>query len=458
MKKLSEELSQRGEEVYELHAQHINPQFVKVLKAIHFDRAFVRGEGQYLYDKDGNQTLDLLGGYGVFNVGRNHPKIKTALKQALDLDLPNLVKMDCALLSGFLAEELVKRTPEALDRVFFANSGAETVEAAIKFARATTGKPGLLSWDNAFHGLTMGALSLTGCASFRDRFGPYLGGARSIPFDDLAALEHELKKGDVAALFCEPIQGKGVHLPSPGFFKKAKALLEKYGALLVMDEVQTGLGRTGKFLAIEHEDVVPDIVTVAKALSGGMIPVGAVLMTKKVHSATFDRMDRCIVHGSTFYQNDLAMAAGLATLEVLDEENLVENADKMGELLRSKLRALKEKHPVILEVRGRGLMIAIEFKAPDGFFNKMKWAVLDKLEKGLFTQVVIMTLLDKHRILSQVAGHKMDVLKFLPPLTLNESDVDRIVDALDQTLNASNVGAGMLEMGLNLGKHAIAGR
>lgn len=433
---------------------------MKVLKAIHFDRAFVRGEGQYLFDADGNKTLDLLGGYGVFNVGRNHPKIKAALKQTLDLDLPNLVKMDCAILSAFLAEELVKRTPAALERVFFANSGAETVEAAIKFARATTGKPGLLSWDNAFHGLTMGALSLTQCASFRDRFGPYLPQARSIPFDDLEALEHELKKGDVAALFCEPIQGKGVHVPSPDFFKKAKALLEKYGALLVMDEVQTGLGRTGQFLAIEHEDVdvVPDMVLVAKALSGGMIPVGAVLMTKKVHSATFDRMDRCIVHGSTFYQNDLAMAAGLATLEVMDEEGLVENAATMGELLRTKLRALREKHPVILEVRGRGLMVAIEFKAPDGFFNKMKWAVLDKLEKGLFTQVVIMTLLDKHRILSQVAGHKMDVLKFLPPLTLNESDVEWIVNAIDQTLSEGSVGAGMLEMGINLGKHAISSR
>ena len=437
----------------------MNPVFVKVLRAIHFDRGYTGGQGQYLFDKEGNRTLDLLGGYGVFNVGRNHPRIKSAIKQALDLDLPNLVKMDCAVLSGFLAEALLKRAPACLERVFFANSGAESVEAAIKFARATTGKPGILSWNNSFHGLTMGALSLTACDSFRERFGPYLPQARSIPFDDLGALEAELKRGDVAALVCEPIQGKGVYVPSAGFFQAAKKLLQKHGALLILDEVQTGLGRTGKFLALEHEEgIEPDMVTVAKALSGGMIPVGAVLMTRKVHEGTFDRMDRCIVHGSTFYQNDLAMAAGLATLEVLDSEGLIENAARMGELLRSRLEALREKHPVIAEVRGRGLMVAIEFKPTGKLMDRMKWAVLDKIEQGLFTQVVIMTLLDKHRILSQVAGHKMDVLKFLPPLTITAQDVEWIVNAIDQTLSQSSVSAGMLEMGVNLGKHALTSR
>ena len=304
----------------------------------------------------------------------------------------------------------------------------------------------------------MGALSLTACESFRERFGPYIPEARAIPFNDLEALERELKRGDVAALVCEPIQGKGVYEPAPGFFQAAKQLLEKYGALLVLDEVQTGLGRTGKFFALEHAGVAPDILTIAKALSGGMIPVGAVLMSKKVHEGTFDRMDRCIVHGSTFYQNDLAMAAGLATLEVLDSEGLVENAARMGDLLKTKLLALREKHPVIAEVRGRGLMLAVEFKPTTGFFDRMKWAVLDKIEPGLFTQVVIMTLLDKHRILSQVAGHKMDVIKFLPPLTITAADVDWIVDALDQTLSQSNVGSSMLEMGVNLGKHALTSR
>ncbi|MEZ6185500.1 MAG: aspartate aminotransferase family protein [Planctomycetota bacterium] len=443
-------LAQRGGEVYDLHERYINPQFVKVLQTIKFDRGFRSGRGAYLYDAEGNEYLDLISGYGTFNIGRNHPHLKATLSHTLGLDLPNLVKMDVPRLAGLLAEKLVALAPEGLDRVFFANSGAETVESALKFARAYTGKPGILYADHAFHGLTMGALSLNGSEQFRGPFGPLLADARPIPFDDLAALEAELKGGKVGAFVVEPIQGKGVYVPQPDYFKEAKRLCEKYGAVLVMDEVQTGFGRTGTFFACEQWGVTPHILTVAKALSGGMVPSGAVLCTQAVHKKTFNRMDRCVVHGSTFYMNDLAMAAGLATLEVMEQERTLENTQRMGALLKQGLEGLKAKHPIVREVRGRGLMLAVEFGEPKGFLNKIGRKLSQAVESGLFTQAVVMALLDEHRILSQTAGHKVDILKLLPTLCINEQDVQRIVDALDKTLSSASVTGAMLSMGKNL--------
>ncbi|MCA8920737.1 MAG: aspartate aminotransferase family protein [Planctomycetes bacterium] len=451
-------LRDRGNEIYDLHRRHINPQFVKVLQTIKFDRDFRSGRGAYLYDAEGNEYLDLISGYGTFNIGRNHPHLKATLDNVARLDLPNLVKMDVPRLAGLLAEKLVDLAPEGLDRVFFANSGAETVESAIKFARAATGKPGILYADHAFHGLSMGALSLNGSEQFRGPFGPLLADARPIPFDDLPALEAALKRKDVCAFVVEPIQGKGVYVPAEDYFREAKRLCEKYGALLVMDEVQTGFGRTGTFFACEQWGVSPHILTVAKALSGGMIPSGAVLCTDAVHKKTFNRMDRCVVHGSTFYMSDLAMAAGLATLEVMEAEDTVGNARRMGALLKDGLESLKTRHSIIREVRGRGLMLAVEFGAPSGFFNKLGRKLSQAVETGLFTQAVVMTLLDEHHILSQTAGHKVDILKFLPTLTINEADVQRIVEALDKTLASASVTGAMLSMGKNLGKQVFRGR
>jgi ornithine--oxo-acid transaminase len=259
-------------------------------------------------------------------------------------------------------------------------------------------------------------------------------------------------------LIAEPIQGKGVYVPDDDFFAKAQALLHKHKALLILDEVQTGLGRTGSFFAYEHWGVEPDIITVAKALSGGMIPVGAVLMTTAIYGKTFSRMDRCVVHSSTFAQNDLAMAAGLATLEVYEREGVTAHAAKIGALLMERLEALKAKHSLIVALRGRGLMIAIEFGPPAGFLAKMKWKLVGTLEKGLFTQAIVMHLMDKHHILTQVAGHQVDIIKLIPPLTITEEDVETFVKALDATLEDCSVSGSMLEMSKNLGKHALLGR
>ncbi len=309
---VGKELAERAGEGFSLHEKYLNRQMVRVLKTIGFDRQYTHAQGAYLFDKTGARYLDLLAGFGVFALGRNHPTVKKAMIDVLNADLPNLVQMDVSLLSGLLAERLLAQIPNQ-EKVFFCNSGTEAVEAAIKLARAATRRTKLVFCDHAFHGLTMGALTINGDESFRAGFGPLLAGAERVPWNDLEALEAALAGGDVAAFFVEPIQGKGVNLPSPGYLRQAARLCKSHGALFVADEVQTGLGRTGRFLAVEREDVDPDLVLLAKALSGGFMPVGAVVGKKWIFDRLFDRMDRAVVHGSTFGKNNLAMAAGLAT-------------------------------------------------------------------------------------------------------------------------------------------------
>ena len=227
-----------------MHARHLNEQLVRVLKTIGYDVGFQKGQGQYLFDRDGARYLDLLSGFGVFAIGRNHPALRQALKGVLDSDFPNLVQLDVSTLAGVLAERLLEHVPY-LDKVFFANSGAETVEAAIKFARGATGRPGIVSCSHSFHGLSYGALSLMDDANFRSGFEPLLPGCTQIPFNDLAALEQALSSRQVAAFIVEPIQGKGVNLPTDEFLPGAAALCKKYGSLFIADEIQTGIGRTG---------------------------------------------------------------------------------------------------------------------------------------------------------------------------------------------------------------------
>jgi len=281
---------------YEMHSRYLNEQMVRVLRTIGYDVGFCRGAGQYLYDRSGTQYLDLLSGFGVFAIGRNHPALRQALKSVLDADLPNLVQFDVSPLAAVLAKRLLDLVPY-LDKVFFANSGTEATEAAIKFARGATGRPGIVYCDHAFHGLTNGALSLNGDAIFRAGFEPLLPQTRVVPFNDLAALERALVSRDVAAFIVEPIQGKGVNVPDDGYLREAAALCRRHGTLFVADEIQTGLGRTGRFLAVEHWGVEPDMVLLAKALSGGHVPIGAVLTRKSIYDKIFDRIDSEVVHG-----------------------------------------------------------------------------------------------------------------------------------------------------------------
>ena len=448
-------IAERSGEKVALFERYLNPQLSKVLKTLGFDADYVRAEGAYLFDAEDTRYLDLLSGFGVFALGRNHPVVIGAIEQAMRAKLAGLVQLDVSLLAGLLAERLVDKMPW-LDRLFFCNSGAEAVEAAIKFARASTGRSKIIYCDHAFHGLTYGALSLCGDDSFRERFGPMLPDCIAVPFNDLEALSRVLVGKDAAAFIVEPIQGKGVILPDDGYLAEAVRLCRRQGTLFIADEIQTGLGRTGRFLASEHWNIEADMVLLAKALSGGFAPVGAVAMRRDIFDKVFDRMERAVVHGSTFSKNDLAMAAGLATLSVMDEEKLIERADQNGLRLIHRLEGKLTPHQFVRAIRGKGMMIAIEFGPPKSMRLKAAYSLMEQASKGLFCQLILMPLFERHRILAQVAGHGLPVIKLLPPLVINDDDIEWIENAFDQVISESeNLGA-VWQRGKNLAKHAMS--
>ncbi len=451
---LSELLARRGSERYELQARLLNPQLPRMLHTIGFDKIYTRAEGSLLYDDEGNDYLDMLAGFGVFALGRHHPVVRQAMHDVIDLGLADLTQFDAPPLAGILAEQLLAKVPH-LDRVYFSNSGTEAVEAALKFARYATGRTRIIYCDHAFHGLTTGSLSVNGAQEFRKGFNPLLPDTM-IPFGDLGALERELRKGDVAAFLIEPIQGKGVAIAPPGFLAAALDLVHKHKALLIADEVQSGIGRTGDFFAYDHDGVQPDIVAAAKALSGGYIPVGATFARNDVFEKVYSTIDRVLVHDSTFGSNAQAMAAGLATLHVMEAEDVVGNAKRVGDLLQSRLAALVDKYEMLSEVRGRGLMIGIEFDKPSSWKLKPAWAALQSARKGLFAQTIVHGLFHSHRILTQVSGDHTEVIKLIPPLIITEQEVDRFVDGFVDVMDEAHSGSGLIwDFGRTLIKQAV---
>jgi acetylornithine/succinyldiaminopimelate/putrescine aminotransferase len=453
---LSELLEQRRGQNFQLHAKYLNPQLTKVVKTLGFDRFYDRGEGCYLYDSEGKRYLDLLSGFGVFALGRSHPVIKDALRQAIDADLPNMVQMDCALLPGLLAEQLVQRSPSNIERVVFANSGAEAVEASIKFARHKTGRTRVIYHSHAFHGLTLGALALNGSAEFKSGFGPLLPGSTQIPFGDLDALKKELNDGDVAAFIVEPIQGKGVYELSGERWREMEAAVHESGALFICDEVQTGLGRTGKFYAFEHYGLSPDIITVSKALSGGYVPVGAMLTSDKIARSVYSSMDRAMVHSTTFKGNQLAMVAGLATLQVFDDEGIVAHSAAMGDVWKERLGEVASRHEFVHDVRGEGQMIGVEFGRPTSSGARRRWKMVESARKAMFSQTLVVPLFHRYNILTQVAADNVNIIKLLPPLIAGEEEIDYFCTALDELLSDAERNSGWLvEFGLTMAKGVL---
>jgi ornithine--oxo-acid transaminase len=447
-------LNARSGQGYELTGRYLNPQLPRMLHAIGFDHAYARAEGAYLYDAGGNRYADFLAGFGVFAAGRNHPVIRKAVHDVLDAELADWVQFDTPLLPGLLAERLLAKAP-GMDRVYFCNSGTEAVEAALKFARYATGKRRVLYCDHAFHGLTTGSLSVNGSPEFRKGFDPLLPD-EWIALGDLDALERELRKGDVAALIVEPIQGKGVHIPPPGFLTAAADLLHKHKALLICDEVQTGFGRTGKFFGYQHEDVEPDIITVAKALSGGIVPVGGTMAKAWIFEKVYSSMDRVLVHDSTFGSGNAAMAAGLASLAVIEDEGLVENAERTGEALRSTLAEMVDRYELLGEVRGRGLMIGLEFAKPKSLKLRTSWNMLQAARRGLFAQMVVVALFQRHRILTQVSGDNVEIIKLIPPLMIGETEVKMFREAFMEIMDDASRGSGLMwDFGRTLVKQAL---
>ncbi len=452
---VGELLAARTGEELALNDRFLNPQMGRILRTLGFDRVWTGGEGAHLIDAEGDRYLDLFGGYGVFAIGRNHPAAIEALEEVMAARTGNMPQLGVTLLSGVLAEQLLARAPASVAAMVPANSGTEAVEAAIKIARAATGRPRVLYGEHAFHGLTLGSLSINGNVEFREGFGPLLAGCDAVGFGDLEALERELARGEVAAFVVEPVQGKGVHIPDPAYLPAAQRLCREAGTLFVCDEVQTGLGRTGRFLALEHWDLEPDMVCLAKALSGGLVPIGALLVSRAAFASVFDGMERAVRHGSTFGGNDLAAAAALATLRVLDEEDLVARSRRMGELLLELTAPLVDRFEVVRDVRGLGLMWAIEFGPPSGAAANRLWQRVERRQPGLFAQLVTVPLFHDHHIFCQVAGHHMNVIKALPALTVEESEIRRFAEALEQTIAAAErYPAALARFGLRAGIRA----
>ncbi len=421
--------------VYSRYARHVNHRFARVLELIGFDKVFVRAKGAWLWDQEGNRYLDFLGGYSVFNIGRNNDRVKGALIDWLERDGASMVQMEGSPLEGLLGQKLAEITPGALECCFFTNSGSETSDVALKFARKATRRPRVLYMESGFHGLTYGSLSISDDEMWRDGFEPFVPGVTRIPWNDLDALERELRKGDVAALMIEPIQGEaGVRIPSDDYLPEAARLLHQYGALLAVDEIQTGFGRTGRWFAVQHWDVEPDIMCVSKGLSGGYVPVGAVITTRKIFDKVFEDLNHAVCQTSTFGGNAMAMTAALATIEVMQSERVVEHCEAVGEQLRNRLEALAKRFELIKEVRGKGLMIGIEFGEPKSLKLKAGWKLVHKANRGLFGQMISIPLMRDHGIITQVAGHNLDVHKLAPPLTIGEEEIDYFVSAYEKVM------------------------
>jgi ornithine--oxo-acid transaminase len=421
------------------HAQYektVNPQWVRLLDTIELNVNYTHCQGVELHTSDGRTILDFLSGYCVHNAGHNHPAIIDALKDELDRQGPAMLQSHVPELAGELAARLLDRAGGRLRKVSFSSSGSEGVEAAIKFARAHTGRTGLLYADGAFHGLTCGALSLMGDPFWSAGFGPMLPGTESVPFGDLDTLERKLSTRSIAALFLEPIQAEaGIRIPPPAYLKAAQQLCRRYGTLFVLDEVQTGMYRTGPFLAAHHFGVDPDMVVLAKALSGGLVPVAALLTTEEIHRSVHSSLKRAIIHTSTFSENGLSMRAGLATMDVLEKDGLGERATILGDSLRERLRQALSGYEMVKDVRGAGLLSGIEFTTPRRLALRAPYESFMAIHPGMFGQIVVMRLFRDHDILTQVCGNNFKVLKVAPPLVAREEHLDAFVHAITDVVH-----------------------
>jgi len=450
---------ERVNAVAERYAKHVNPEFVRLLGVLGYGRVFTRAKGTRLVDDKGREYLDLLAGFGSVPLGHNHPRVIAALKRLLDEDALHFCHIAPSAAAGELAEALVARLPAPLDVVLYSSSGAEAVEGAMKLARAATGRPRFVSCEGGFHGTNPGALSLMGADRLRKPFEPLLAGCVRVPFGDLTRLADALAREDVAAFVVEPIQGEGgAVLPPAGYLKEAAALCRKHGTLFVADEIQTGLGRTGAFLACEAEHVVPDVVTLAKGLSGGVVPIAATVTSRAIHRQAYGTMERFDLHSSTYAGNALGCTAALETLRVIDDESLASRAASVGARLRDRLKLDLAGHPLVREVRGRGLMIAIELGPTGrGALDGLAPSLVEAAAKNVYGQWAALKLLEAGFV-AQPASHRWNVLKLTPPLVLSDAEADDAAAAITRVLGEYRSLPKLLaEVAARIGSQAMRG-
>ena len=438
------------------YAKYVNPIWVKLLDALGMNVPYTHCSGSELYTGDGRTILDCLSGYCVHNVGHNHPFVVAELVSELQSQSPAMLQSNVVMEAGALARTLCENAGGKVSKVFFCSSGSEGIEAVIKFARANTKRAGILYAKGAFHGLTCGALSLMGDPFWREGFGPLLPETEAIPFDDVEALETKLRTKKFAAFVVEPIQAEaGIRVPQGEYFRAVQALCRRYGTLLVLDEVQTGMYRTGPFLAAEHFGVDPDMVVLAKALSGGLVPVSAVLMTESIYDSVYGSLRRAIVHTSTFSENSLAMRAGLATLGVLESENLGRRASESGTWLRRRLSEALQSYEMVKEVRGEGLLLGIEFTAPRSLRLRAPFETFLRIHPAMFGQILVMRLFRDHGILTQICGNNFLVLKAAPPLVVTEDQMEEFVAAVADVVEMAHTSGAFWSEALGLARRAI---
>jgi acetylornithine/LysW-gamma-L-lysine aminotransferase len=363
-----------------------------------------KGEGSHVWDVDGKEYIDCMGGYGVALVGHRNQRVNNAIKEQVDKIITVHSSLYNKTREAFLTK-LIGLAPEGLTQVHLNNSGAEAIEAAMKFARKFTGKKGMVAMKGSYHGKSFGALSLTFNPKYRKAFQPLVEKVSFASFGDIESLRSVIDD-DTAFIILEPIQGEsGIIVAPEGFLQEVRKICDEKGIVLIFDEIQAGLGRTGRLWACDHWNTVPDILCLAKGIAGG-VPMGATLVRQDI-LASMSKGE----HSSTFGGNPISCAAGIAALDSLTEDGLIENSEKMGEKFRKGLEELKEKHTMIREIRGKGLMIGIE----------MKFEVRD----------ILMTLIKKG-VLMLYSGR--NILRILPPLVISEDDVTKVLHALDSTL------------------------
>src|SRR6266849_2285750 len=437
------------------YKEYVNPQWVTLLNLLGMNVEYERCLGCELFTKDGRRVLDFLSGYCVHNTGHNHPYIVQALKDEMDRCGPAMLQSHVPEIAGDLARRLCELAGGELEKVCFGSSGSEGVEAAIKFARATTGRAGIVYAKSSFHGLTTGALSLMNDAFWREGFGPLLPDTHGVPYGDIAALETAIASKHHAAFIVEPLQAEGgIHVPTRAYLQQAQELCRRTGTLFVLDEVQTGMYRTGTFLAAHQFDVQPDMVVLAKALSGGLMPVSAVLMTNKIYHAVYSSLRRAIVHTSTFSENSLSMRAGLAALDVLESQRLGPRAMELGEMFRSKLRNELVPFEMANEVRGMGLLSGIQFVAPKKISLRAPFEAFHRIHPAMFGQILVMRMFHEKNILTQICGNNFMVLKAAPPLVVKEEQLNEFVAAIRSVVELAHTSAAFWSEALGLARRA----
>jgi ornithine--oxo-acid transaminase len=434
----------------------VNPHWVRLLSLLQMNVQYERCLGVELHTKEGRRILDFLSGYCVHNLGHNHRDILDAIKDELDRLGPAMLQSHVPERAGELAGRLCALAGGRLRKFFFCSSGSEGVEAAIKFARAHTKRAGLLYAKGAFHGLTCGALSLMGDPFWKKGFGPLLPDTDEIPFDNLPALAAKLKTRTHAALFLEPIQGVGgIRPPSASYLSEAKDLCKKYGTVFVLDEVQTGFCRTGPFLAAHHYAVQPDIVVLAKAMSGGLVPGAAVLMSDEIYGSVYGSLKRSLIHTSTYSENGLSVRVGLAVLDTLSRENLGERSARLGHYMRERLKAALSSFDMVQEIRGEGLFLGVVFKPPQNLALRMSYEAFNTIHPAMFGQVLVMRLFRDRGILTQICGNSFSVLKLAPPLIVNETQIDECVTALREVVELAHSPTGFWSEALGLARRVV---